>query len=135
LEFQGLRGNPRERFAAGARYYNALIAKGEESQTVYYQRIPVPLGMWKPLSHQGAPLNLFGPGTISVQNQRAAVLICYEQLLIWPFLSSAFEHPTVLLTASNDYWAKRTPIPEVQKASASSLARLFGIPLLSAVNE
>ena len=126
-------GGPR--FAVPARYYNALIAKGEESQTVYHQRIPVPLGMWNPLSHEGTPLNLFGPGTISVQNQRAAVLICYEQLLVWPFLSSAFEHPTVLVTVANDYWAKRTPIPEVQKASASSLARLFGLPLLSAVNE
>ncbi len=131
-------GLPRSRgphFADSSRYYNALLAKNEESQAVYYQRIPVPLAMWKPLTGDGVPLNLFGPGTLQVQNQRVAVLICYEQLLVWPFFSSAFEHPTVLITAANDYWAKGTPIPKMQNASASSLARLFRLPVLSAVNE
>ena len=70
-----------------------------------------------------------------MEGQRAAVLMCYEQLLVWPFLSTVFERPTVLVTAANDYWAKETPIPEVQKVSAKSLARLFGMPLLSAVNQ
>src|SRR5690242_14861030 len=122
-------------FARGNTYYNALIARTERKCTVYYQRIPVPLAMWKPFSPDGVPLNLFGPGTIPVRNERAAVLICYEQLLVWPFLSSVFEHPTILITVSNDYWAKGTPIPNIQRASVSSLARLFGLPVLSAVNE
>ncbi len=95
----------------------------------------MPLAMWKPFGTDGVPLSLFGRGTISVQNERAAVLICYERLLVWPFVSSAFERPTILITAANDYWAKRTPIPNIQSASASSLARLFGLPVLSAVNE
>jgi hypothetical protein len=116
-------------------YYNVLMARGLDTQVIYYQRIPVPIGMWKPSSGAGAPLNLLGPGSISVEGQRAAVLLCYEQLLVWPFLSSVLEHPTVLLTAANDYWAKDTPIPEVQKVSAKSFARLFGLPLLSAVNQ
>ena len=115
-------------------YYNVLIAEGPQTQSVYYQRIPVPLAMWKPLTDDGVPLNLFAPGTIELQNKRAAVLICYEQLLVWPFLSSAFEHPTVLITAANDYWARQTPIPEIQRASAASWARLFRLPMLSAVN-
>jgi len=122
-------------FVRGNTYYNALIARTERKRTVYYQRIPVPLAMWKPFSPDGVPLNLFGPGTIPVRNERAAVLICYEQLLVWPFLSSAFEHPTIVITVANDYWAKNTPIPKIQNASASSLARLFGLPMLSAVNE
>ena len=120
---------------ATKRYYNVLIARGSDTQAIYYQRIPVPVGMWKPLSGDGVPLNLLGPGSISVEGQRAAVLMCYEQLLVWPFLSTVFERPTVLVTAANDYWAKETPIPEVQKVSAKSLARLFGLPLLSAVNQ
>jgi hypothetical protein len=123
------------RFVGGNSYYNVLIARTNEKQTIYYQRIPVPLAMWKPFSTDGVPLNLFGRGTISVQNERAAVLICYEQLLVWPFFSSALERPTILITAANDYWAKRTPIPKIQSASSSSLARLFGLPVFSAVNE
>ena len=128
-------GLPRShaRFARG--YYNALIARTERKRAIYYQRIPVPLAMWKPFADDGVPINVFGPGTIPVQNERAAVLICYEQLLVWPFLSSAFEHPTILITVANDYWAKPTPIPKIQNANATSWARLFRLPKLSAVNE
>jgi hypothetical protein len=74
----------------------------------------------KPLTDDGLPLNPFGAGTIQVQTQRAALLICYKQLLVWPFLYSAFDHPTVLITAANDYWAKHTRIPEIQGASAGT---------------
>ena len=116
-------------------YNNAVIARGKDTTTVYYERIPVPIGMWKPLSSDGVPLNLLGPGTIFVQNQRAAILVCYEQLLVWPFLSSAAENPNVLITAANDYWAKGTPIPRIQAANTASWARLFGLPVLSATNQ
>ena len=131
----GLPRSQRRHFVSSNSYYNALIARSRGAQTVYYQRIPVPLAMWKPFSLDGVPLNLFGPGTIPVQNERAAVLICYEEILVWPFLSSAVEHPTVLIAVANDYWAKRTPIPKIQETCAASWARLFGLPLLSAINQ
>jgi hypothetical protein len=116
------------------RYLNALLARGEENTSVYQQRIPIPIAMWKPFGDEGVPLNLFARGTIHVHNQNAAVLICYEQVLVWPFLSSALEHPTLLLTTANDYWAKNTRIPAIQQSSAMSWARLFHIPVLAASN-
>ena len=116
------------------RYLNVLLARGEENSAVYQQRIPVPFGMWKPISNDGVPLSLFTRGTIRIRDQNAAVLICYEQLLVWPFVSSALEHPTILLTSSNDYWANGTLIPAIQQSSAASWARLFHLPLLSASN-
>jgi hypothetical protein len=115
-------------------YLNVLLARGEENTAVYQERIPIPIAMWKPFSDDGVPLKLFGRGTIHIYAQKAAVLICYEQVLVWPFLSSALEHPTVLLTASNDYWAKNTRIPAIQQSSAASWARLFNLPVLSATN-
>jgi apolipoprotein N-acyltransferase len=131
-------GLPRVRrssVTAGHGYYNAVIARSQDATTVYHQRIPVPIAMWKPFSADGVPLNLFGHGTITVQNRRVAILICYEQLLVWPFLSSAAENPTILITAANDYWAKNTPIPQIQEASTTAWARLFRLPVLSAVNQ
>src|ERR1700676_2482670 len=107
---------------------------GEENTGLYQERIPIPMGMWKPLGDGGVPLKLFARGTIHIHNENAAVLICYEQVLVWPFLSSAFEHPTILLTMSNDYWAKNTRIPAIQQSSAASCARLFHLPVLSATN-
>ncbi len=119
---------------APTRYLNVLLARGEENTALYQQRIPVPIAMWKPADEDGVPLSLFAGGTIQVHDQNAAVLICYEQLLVWPFVSSALEHPTILLTTSNDYWAKGTSIPAIQQASVASWARLFHIPVLSASN-
>jgi hypothetical protein len=115
-------------------YLNVLLARGDENGALYQERVPIPIAMWKPLDDDGVPLNLFAHGTIRIHNQNAAVLICYEQVLVWPFLSSALEHPTILLTTSNDYWAKNTRIPAIQQSSAASWARLFHIPVLSASN-
>jgi hypothetical protein len=120
--------------SAQNRYLNVLLARGEENSALYQERIPIPIAMLKPLTDDGVPLNLFARGTIRVHDQNAAVLICYEEILVWPFLSSALEHPTILLTTSNDYWAKNTRIPAIQQSSAASWARLFQIPVLSATN-
>src|SRR5207245_2095237 len=84
----------------GHAYYNTVIARSQDATTIYRQRIPVPIAMWKPFRPDGVPLNLFGHGTITVQKRRVAILICYEQLLVWPFLSSAAENPTILITAA-----------------------------------
>ena len=111
-----------------------LLARGEENTALYQERIPIPIAMWEPLGDEGVPLNLVARGTIRIRNQTAVVLICYEQVLVWPFLSSALEHPKILLTTSNDYWAKNTRIPAIQQSSTTSWARLFHLPVLSATN-
>jgi len=129
--------NPRDgtgRPFGANRYLNVLIARGEENATLYQQRIPVPIAMWKAFGEDGVPISPFGLGTIRIHDQSAAVLICYEQLLVWPFVSSALERPTIVLTSANDYWAKGTRIPAIQQASTASWARLFGLPVLSASN-
>jgi len=131
----GLPRTPRSHGNGGRAYYNGVIAREKNTTLVYYQRIPVPIAMWKPFTTDGVPLNLFGPGTIMVGKQRAAVLICYEDLLVWPFLTSAADNPTILITSANDYWVKGTPIPNIQEASTESWARLFGLPVLSATNQ
>ena len=74
------------------------------------------------------------PGVINIHGQRAAVLICYEQLLTWPVLLSMAQHPTILIVVANDYWASRTPIPAVQRVALTAWARLFALPKLMAVN-
>jgi len=91
--------------------------------------------MWKPFSPaEGVPLNLAGPGTLQLGPHRLAVLICYEQLLVWPILHSAFERPTLIVGVSNAAWTSHTNIPAAQEACLRAWSRLFGIPFVSAVN-
>jgi len=116
-----------------AAYDNTLLILGAESST-FYQRVPVPIGMWQPLSHDGVPLRLAGPGVVKIDGQRVAVLICYEQILTYPILASMLQHPTVLVGISNTFWFDGTPIPRYQASAVRAWARLFGVPYLLAVN-
>ena len=116
------------------RRVNSVIIRGANAPASFFQRIPPPISMWKPLSQSGFPLRLAGPATVGIANQRVGILICYELLITWPVLSSIFEHPTILVGMANDYWASQTPIPAVQRAALTAWARLFALPRLMAVN-
>lgn len=121
------------RSAHGLAYDNAAVVRGAET-AVIHQRIPVPIGMWKPLQPDGARLHMLGPGVIHIANRRVALLICYEQLLVWPVLTSLREEPDVIIGMANDHWAVGTPIPQYQELAMLAWSRLFGLPHLSATN-
>ncbi len=118
---------------SGASYFNALIVRGVDF-TSFRQRIPVPIAMWNPFSAHGAPISFLGPGILTVHHERVAVLICYEQLLVWPVLASMTQQPTVIVAIANDHWANGTTIPRFQLSAVRAWSRLFGLPYLSAVN-
>ena len=114
-------------------FENTLLIQGAESST-FYQRVPVPIGMWQPFGKRGVPLRLNSPGVIRMDGQRAAVLICYEQVLIYPIVASMLQSPTVLIGISNMYWFADTPIPRYQESALRAWAKLFHIPYLVAEN-
>jgi hypothetical protein len=116
-------------------FHNSILPIGAVPTVRFDQRIPVPVAMWKPFGPpDSVPLNLTGPGTLEVGEHRLAVLICYEQLLVWPMVHSAMERPTLVVGISNAAWTKHTPIPAAQEACLQAWSRLFGIPYVSAVN-
>ena len=118
-----------------SQYYNSVVILGKEPHEAVHQRIPVPGGMWNPLRPKGTfAADFLAPGTVDVGVHRAAILICYEQILTWPMLRSAVEHPTLLIAISNEAWTSGTVVPRVQQACARAWARLFGLPLISAIN-
>ncbi len=120
-------------------YQNALIAvpSAASHETQYLpQRISLPWVMWNPLALKDrVSLRPWGTGILEVAGERAAVLICYEQLIPWPVLTALAERPTVVVAVSNAVWTRRTPIPAVQSASVASWSRLFGLPVVSSVNQ
>lgn len=115
-------------------YNNSIVILSENGHAAVHQRIPVPGGMWNPFRRDGFTMNLFAPGAADVGGQRVAVLICYEQLLVWPMLRSAVERPTLLIAPSNEVWTAGTRVPVIQHACVRAWARLFGLPLISAIN-
>lgn len=116
------------------RYMNVAVVRGDTTNALQ-QRIPMPVSLWKPFTGRGVPLNLYGPGTLPIHGQRATILICYEQLLVWPMVRSASEHPTVLVGIANEYWAKQTNAGPIQDSGLQAWGQLFHIPVISAVNQ
>ena len=114
-------------------YRNVVVIRGLRSG-LFAQRIPVPIGMWKPFSESGVPLNVSGPAVLEVGGRKAAILICYEQLLAWPILTSMVQRPTILVGIANDHPVRETPISTLQSLYLSTWARLFSLPLITATN-
>ena len=113
---------------------NVLLIRGAQNGPDLPQRIPVPIGMWRAGTPTGVPIHMWGSGTVNIAGERAAILICYEELLVWPILMSATEHPILIIGIANDYWATSTRIPKVQISAMQAWSRLFGIPNLLATN-
>lgn len=119
------------------KYDNCMLFLGFDSAVLYRQRVPVPVSMWMPFGGAGtANAYWFDSGVVELADgRRAAVLICYEQFLVWPVLRSFFcSAPDMLIATANQWWCKDTSIPNIQLQCAASWAKLFGVPLVTATN-
>ena len=122
----------------GTGYVDALIKIQNDHQTILPDHIPVPFSMWHPWRPRGsfrmAPFS-GKPETTEIAGKKAGYLICYEQLLIWPALDLYPQGIQILLAPANDWWARGTDIPAIQRASAKAWGAFFGVPVLFAVNQ
>ncbi|MGD9887857.1 MAG: conjugal transfer protein TraB [Halothiobacillaceae bacterium] len=124
----------RQTYAQG--YDNCLAAIGAHQGIVYCQRVPVPISMWQPWNQStSVHPHWFGQPVFRLGNQTIAPLICYEQLLVWPVLQSFAQHqPDLILAPGNSWWSKHTRLPQIQINSVHAWGRLFGVPVVTAMN-
>ena len=114
---------------------NVMLSRGYTEHLSYVQRVPIPLGMWQfGESRRGFPLSLRFPAAIRIWNQRAGILLCYEQLVFWPAIETMARKPEMLIAPSNLYWARNTSIPAIQHLAVQDWADLWAIPLYEARN-
>lgn len=126
-----------EEFDALGRYDNTLRFIGHDGGHVYRQRFPVPVSMWRPW---GGPVTArahwFDSGTITLRTgEKALCLLCYEQLLTFPYLTGMiFKKPDLIIAASNTWWARETSLPQAMKQCLYAWARLCDAPVIIAEN-
>lgn len=116
------------------RLRNVAVIQGREDRPPVDQGTPILGATWHPITGSGVPLNLFRSPMRELAGERAAFLICYEQLLGWSYISLLRDRPTVLVGMANTFWVGGTSIPRVQSACLYAWARLFHIPVVEAVN-
>jgi hypothetical protein len=125
-------------------YDNVLVTmSAQRAEVLYRERMPVPGSMWQPWrswmgdgngSENAARAHFFANPVVEVGTARVAPLICYEQLLVWPVLQSAFHRPDAIVAVGNGWWTVGTSIIDIQKVSSTAWARLFDLPLIISFN-
>ncbi|TCU08649.1 conjugal transfer protein TraB [Rhizobium sullae] len=122
-------------------YDNVLVAidgKGGSS-ILYRERMPVPGSMWQPWrflfgESGGARADFFANPVVPIGASRAAPLICYEQLIVWPILQAMLHDPDFVVAVGNGWWTEGTSIVAIQRAATTAWAKLFAKPLVVAFN-
>jgi len=116
-------------------YNNTLviIAHGEIKQ-VYKQRIPVPVAMWKPWANNDAKADIWSKGGIILNDKKYGVLICYEQLIMLPWVQTMLYNPDLIIAISNVWWAKDTSILKIQEQNIQLWSLLFDKPFAFSYN-
>ena len=114
---------------------NVLILFGSQGYEIHPARQPMPLGLWRPWSTQSYHAHWSNSGKILVDHQIAAYLICYEQMIPWPILSSFLSgtRPTIVISSANQWFSGASGYRKQHNAMLAN-ARLFGVPSLTAVN-
>lgn len=97
-------------------------------------RLPMIIGGWRPWDTQsGVRPRLLGSGIIPLETPMATA-ICYEQLFLWPHFNLLAGEAKVLLAPRSVWSIEGTLEERILLASARMLARLAGVPLLTATN-
>ncbi|GHV32397.1 hypothetical protein FACS1894167_15340 [Synergistales bacterium] len=119
----------------GRKYDNAALMLYKGNLSSVSQRIPVPYSMYRPFSGMGANLHMLDGGVLVLPDgRRAAIVICYEAFLTWPWLVSMIHKPNVIISIANLWWCKDTSIPVSMERFIQLWGRLFGVPVVMARN-
>ena len=116
--------------------------KRKASRLLFISPFPVPVSMWHPWYRGHGYVRADGVGyeagwwepVRKVDGVRAWASICYDQLLPWVWMEGVVQQPQVVLLTNNEWWAKGTGIPEIQRATAWGWVRLMGAPVVEAEN-
>lgn len=111
------------------------------SEMVFASALPVPVSMWRPWhkpSGDSFGLNNYRAFWLSptktIDGKRVWASICYDQLLPFSWMEASLYQPQVILLTNNEWWARGTGIPQIQKASGWAWARLTGAVTIEAEN-
>jgi hypothetical protein len=114
----------------GRKYDNAILMLHDGKIAISRQRIPVPYSMYRgPFAESGANMHLPDSGILKLPDGRnAAVIVCYEAFLTWPFLVSMIQKPDMIICTANLWWCRETSLPATQRSVVLLWANTFGVP-------
>jgi len=119
--------------ADGDRYINGAALLGT-TIAILPGRVPMPIGVWRPGQDVSGVPDFLGRGTTHLHGVPVATSICYEDFLLYPLLLSSLDKPQTIISLANNWFATDLAAIWIQRRSIENQARLFGVPLVRAVN-
>jgi hypothetical protein len=119
--------------ADGERFFNGAVLMGATTGTAH-DRVPMPIGLWRPGQDVSGVPDLFGRGSLGIHGVRVATSFCYEDFLVYPLLLSSLDRPQTIISLANNWYATDLAALWIQRRSIENQARLFGLPVVRAVN-
>lgn len=116
------------------RYTDSAVVTGAGRGRVD-SRQPVPVALWRPGGQQTSAIRGdLGESYLTIAGRRAAMSLCYEDLLWWPHWRTLLDRPDIVISQSNGWFDADLALAGIQRQSIASVARLAGVPLLRATN-
>jgi len=118
-------------------FRNALVGYGMEHDhgaVAVSSKVPMPVGDWKFGLEEGAETDIFGSDLVELHGRRVAFSMCYEDFLLWPHRGLLGGNAALMVSATNQWPSSGTSAEIAQDRSRAALARLAGVPLLTAKN-
>ena len=114
-----------------------LVDLGEGGIRAFSARQPIPVAGWNPFSKtHHEPAHWEKSGVVTLDGRRALLSLCFEDLLIGASVEAELlGRPEIVLSADNLWFSKGTSDRGFQSVSIRSFGRLFGLPVLRAVNQ
>lgn len=117
-------------------YRNSLYVMNAEGITAFHARQPIPIAMWKPWGEKSALANWAPTNVHSIAGKRALLSFCYEDFIpLLPIYSFLVGEPELIISIANTWWVKGTNEREIQYRHIATIARIFNVPLVRAVNK
>lgn len=112
------------------------------SKMIFASVLPVPVSMWHPWQKpsgdaygQNAYRAFWWQKPVEIDGKSTWAEICYDQLLPFSWMEASLYTPRIVLLTNNVWWARRTGIPTIQRASAWAWSRLIGSTDIEAENQ
>jgi len=114
---------------------NSLIFMSNDGLGKLDSRQSVPIALWRPWSEISNPADWTRTNVVPVGDVKALFSFCYEDFIpILHILSFIADDPKVIVSVSNAWWVRGTDEVEIQEQHIAAIAKIFGVPLLRAVN-
>lgn len=109
------------------------IGRGGLDKIIGQAAFPVPVSMWHPWEKGGYAATWREP-IVKIDGFKTAIVICYDQIISWPWLEAEAGRPDAIIAPRNDWWAIGTGIPKIQLNTDKAMSRLTGARLIVSTN-